>query len=348
MRDMASPGAAYGRRDLPIRLMQRLDLVKPPVLPATAQAAGVTRVLLPAVPARRRTPPLGAQLAVLAWFSLGVIASGAFGAGSLVGLRALAASETAMAQVAPWMSWVPWAKAAPAQPQVTWETAQIAIDRSERARAPLPLQVTGADDDAIQVVLQGLPAGVRPSYGTPLDGPSGSTWVLGPSGLDGLYLALDETAPEAFDFKISVSASPRSFTVGSIVQVRLVDTAPLKQAALPVATDAAPEPTPEIHAEARWETYRGMSDGPEIEAKPAPAFPPAAPRTASAARAKTASHPAQRRAAAPPAAQAATATGSWPEGASGLGAVPREPEEPSWWQMPPPSWSPFLVGQERP
>ena len=37
-----------------------------------------------------------------------------------------------------------------------------------------------------------------------------------------------------------------------------------------------------------------------------------------------------------------------PEGASALGAVAREPDGPAWWQMPPPSWSPFVVGQERP
>jgi hypothetical protein len=38
-----------------------------------------------------------------------------------------------------------------------------------------------------------------------------------------------------------------------------------------------------------------------------------------------------------------------PEGAYALGATQREPEQQaSWWQMPPPTWSPFLVGQEQP
>jgi hypothetical protein len=32
---------------------------------------------------------------------------------------------------------------------------------------------------------------------------------------------------------------------------------------------------------------------------------------------------------------------TWPEGASGLGAVSREPERQLWWSMPPPDWVPF-------
>jgi hypothetical protein len=43
-----------------------------------------------------------------------------------------------------------------------------------------------------------------------------------------------------------------------------------------------------------------------------------------------------------------TGARTWPGGALALGAVSREPERQSWWQMPPPGWSPFLVGQERP
>jgi hypothetical protein len=33
----------------------------------------------------------------------------------------------------------------------------------------------------------------------------------------------------------------------------------------------------------------------------------------------------------------------WPEGASGLGAIPRDAEQQPRWSLPPPSWSPFAT-----
>jgi hypothetical protein len=91
----------------------------------------------------------------------------------------------------------------------------------------LPLEVTGADAAAFQVVIQGLPPGVTPSRGVAV-GPS--TWVLGRDDLGGLFLTLDAGAPAAFDLKVGVSISPGVAAAGSIVQVRLLGDE-LKQAA---------------------------------------------------------------------------------------------------------------------
>jgi hypothetical protein len=312
MREVASLASAYDCQHLPASLMQRLAMMQHFALAAQAGAQAQRNVKT------SRTPRIGAQAIVLAWFSLGVLTSGALGVATLIAVRGMAAGTWPPVAFA----WAAWAKAPPAAPSVRsnegWDTVQVVIDRSGGRRAPLPLEVTGADDTAVELVMQGLPPGVTPSRGTPI-GPS--TWVLGRADLDGLFLTLADTAPAAFDLQIGVSVSSGLAAAGSIVPVRLVDGIEQRQAAVTGGAANAPPASP---------AYGSV-----------------------AARAASAQGAAQRRA--PPV--MADATGgvtqpaegrSWPEGASGLGAVPREPDRPSWWQMPPPSWSPFLVGQERP
>ncbi|HEY1243221.1 MAG TPA: hypothetical protein VGF29_00175 [Hyphomicrobiaceae bacterium] len=330
MRGVVSSASAYGRQRLPASLMQRLELMQ--YFALAAQAGGQARGL----PPTSRTPRVGAHAIVLAWFSLGVLTSGALGAATIVGARALASGQSPLAP----FGWRAWAKVSPEAPSprhdAGWDKVQVVIDRSGGPRAPLPLQVTGADAAPLQVVMQGLPPGVTPSRGTAV-GPS--TWVLDRSDLGGLFLTLDASAPAAFDFKVGVSVAPGAAAAGSVVQVRLIGDAEQKQAALPGGAGGARTASPAPSA---------MSDGAEIDAaNPSPAAGPAAVARTAGLRGG-----AQRR----PAPVAADATGagaqptegrSWPEGASGLGAVPRSPA-PSWWQMPPPTWSPFLVGQERP
>jgi hypothetical protein len=317
MREVASMASAYGRQQLPASLMQRLALMQHFAL--MAQSNGH-----PQSQRTGRGPRPGAQAIVLAWFSLGVLASGAIGVGTVLGLRAKAAGATPFASLA----WSAWANALPAgssaQRDRAWETVEVVIDRSRRAQAPLPLEVTGAADASFGVIVQGLPPGVTPSRGAPV-GPS--TWVLGAADLDGLYLTLDERAPPAFDLRIALSAAPGVATAGSIVEVRLVDGNGQRPAAATGGTEVA-SAVPESTGDR-----------------------PAADRALPEPGAAHAGNSIQRHsviAAAAPGAPQPDKGGSWPEGASALGAVSHTPARPSWWQMPPPSWSPFLVGQERP
>jgi hypothetical protein len=162
--------------------------------------------------------------------------------------------------------------------------------------------------------------------------------VIGRDDLGDLFLTLDASAPAAFDLKVGVSVPPGVAAAGSVVQVRLLGDAEVKAAATGGAAGTPPA-SPALPS---------TSDGPVVDQ----AKPPPASGHAAVARTAGVRGGAQRR----PAPAVADATGagaqpaegrSWPEGASGLGAVPRSPA-PSWWQMPPPTWSPFLVGQERP
>jgi hypothetical protein len=332
MRQVTSLASAYDRKRLPASLVQRLELMQHSAL-ATQSNAQLRQ--------HRRGPGRGAHAIVLAWFSLGVIASGALGAGAVVAMRAQAAGGAPLASIAGLVStdWIAWAKAPPAaaapEPGPAWDTVQVAMRRAERA--PLPLQVTGADGAAIELIIDGLPAGVRPSRGTR----RGQAWVLGRGDLDGLSLVLDGTAPAAFDVRIALSAPPGATASGSIVQVRLADA-------------VVAEPVAAAHAARPSGIAPGISDGPPAVSA---AFGEVAAPADETVRTSVLRDRARsgREAAASPKRAAAAAAGAdasvrrpLPEGASALGAVSRQPDAPPWWQMPPPSWSPFVVGQERP
>ena len=239
MRDTATSASSYQRQQLPASLIQRLETMQHLAQLVEAQAGRQRSNAL----AVRRAPPRRAQVIVLAWFSLGVMTSGAAGVGALLGLRALGTggeppvTAATLGQVVDGAWAAAWRKAsamaAAAMPakgtEGRWDRVQVAIDRSARAHAPLGLQVTGGGSDAVYFVLDGVPEGVRPSHGA-LVGPA--TWVLGRADLDGLHLALDAAAPEAFDLKIAVLAPSGVAKSGSVVQVRLVDSpAPTRIAA---------------------------------------------------------------------------------------------------------------------
>jgi hypothetical protein len=300
--------------------MQRLEQMQHLALMASANANG--RAPQQAAPRGVRR---SAHIVVLAWFSLGVIASGATGAGAIMGLRILAGGAPA-AVVAP-------AVASWSNPGADWDTVHLTMDRSQRMRAPLALQVTGANHGAFEIVMHGLPAGVRPSRGAPI---GEGTWLLKPADLDGLYLSLDDTVADAFEVKVAVLTSAGIPSAGSIVQMRLVEQAPATQAAITVGAPVPPLPSAQA----------GMPAAQAAEAtRPGPASTAAPVRTAAQGTGRVAAQPAQRRTGPVVASTART----MPEGAYGLGATPREPErQGSWWQMPPPTWSPFLIGQEQP
>jgi hypothetical protein len=329
---MRGRASLFRRQKLSTSLVHRLDLLQHLALEAAARAEGrmpgalvVYRPLPPP-----RPPRLSAQAIVLAWFSLGVLASGAIGAGTFVGLRAIADGG-------PLMTWAAWAKPPSATPapggdgrrnEAQWEFAEVTIDRSAQAQARLPLEVTGADAGPVEVMLQGIPAGVRPSHGQPL---GASNWVLTQPDLADLHLALDDTAPEVFNVRVAVVAPAGVATVGSIVQVRVVDTTARTQ---DVATDGADAATAD-----------------SVKSAPTPA--PAAAQASIALGNERANGASPRRRSTVPATDVTevapgTSGRSWPEGASGLGAVARESERQVWWEMPPPAWSPFQDGQTTP
>jgi hypothetical protein len=313
MRETSSLAEAYGRQELPASLIQRLAYMEEVARAASAQAASYARMQAPPPP-RPRQPSRGAQAIVLAWFSLGVLTSGAVGAGALVGLRALESGALPMPLAAAWAKTPP--AAAEPQPDAAWETVEVTIARSEPGRAPLPLQVTADDDAPVALVVQGLPAGVRLSRGEPL---GWSGWVLKQADLDGLHLTLDDGAPDTFELKITALATPGTPTLGSIVQVRLLDPVEPKHAARTVGVEDAPPQAP---------VYAGLSDGPAAEMAGA-----AAPADTADTAAAPAARPTERHAAAAPKGlgQQLAAAASWPDGPIG---------RQMWWQMPPLSWSP--------
>ncbi|HEX5959413.1 MAG TPA: hypothetical protein VFY92_12265, partial [Hyphomicrobiaceae bacterium] len=211
-----------------------------------------------------------------------------------------------------------------------WDVVRMPIERGTR-HASLGLQVTGAADLPVELVLDGVPAGVRPSRGAAI---GATTWVLGQADLGDLSLTLDDTAPDAFDLKIAVVAPRNVATVGSVVQVRLVENAGSQahaaaEPAQPVVVEAAATAPP---ATAHPAGQRADDQGSQHEA--------AAAATAHRADAPATAAPADAVAAAP--SDAAAVTRTWPEGAYGLGAVSREPAPVP--PAGPPAWSPFRDG----
>jgi hypothetical protein len=308
MRETSSLASAHRHQQLPTSLMQRLEMTEHLARQALAQAD------LP--PAHGRVAGRGsgrrAHAIVLAWFSLGVLASCAMGTGTVVGLRALAAGGTPPAwaavasAIARWVR-VPSAQSAPqadAKASAGSQTAEVILDRSTKAPVPLALAVTGPENLPIEIVVSGVPTGVRLSHGAPL-GPS--TWALSRADLDGLDLLLDDTAPQAFDLSIGVRAPTGVATAGSVVQVRLAASTPVQQA---VARDELP---PEPPATGKVVDTTDVPELASAEMLPAaPVAPPVARRDPP--RAETA--PVNKTGPAPPAKM------DWPEGAMGLGAVP--------------------------
>jgi hypothetical protein len=165
--------------------------------------------------------------------------------------------------------------------------------------------------------------------------------VLAPDDLNGLFLTLEDAAPAAFDVRIAVAAPAAVTTAGSIVQVRLSEPSQQRQLA------EADRQEESGHAASPQASISdggpgGLASRGEAEARLV------APGGGEKARADgEGADPARRRAAASAGTEPAGRR-HWPEGASALGAVPREPAGPAWWEMPPPSWSPFVVGQEQP
>jgi hypothetical protein len=312
-----------------------------------------------------RRPGSRAQATAIAWFGLGVLASGALGAGAAVGLRALESGELPV-NLAAWAGTPRAAKPAlPAIPQEPdgagleqdgggqgWATYHVAIARGPAALTRLPLQLMGGDDaTAFEVLLGGFPAGVRPTRG---EQRGESTWLVKHRDLEDLHLAIDAGAPQSFEVRIAVLAPVEVATAPSIVRVRLIDAAETLQAAAEAQDGgAANTAAPGDRAE---RALQGPAGGLAAADTPATSYSPAAGRPtrvqvkpAAARDGAGAPSQAKRYAAAAPVDAAAPAR-ALPEGAYGLGALPRDDQsqpaeqaQQSWQGMP--SWAPFT---ERP
>jgi hypothetical protein len=245
MREPASLASSFERQRLPTGLMQRLEMMQQLAQQATAHDGRKAQAH-----AARGLPRRGAQVIVMAWFSLGVMASGAAGIGALLGLRALeargtpltwagvrASLGTTLASAWAMMPPVPFAPGPGPRSDGPWERLEVKVDAARRAYAPLGLSVAGGDGRPVLFVLDGLPEGVRLSHGVAV-GPS--TWVVGSADMGALHLVLDQRAPGAFEVKIALLAPTGIAKSGSVVAVRMVDGAGLKRAAAKPAGKGGP------------------------------------------------------------------------------------------------------------
>jgi hypothetical protein len=308
MRGSASP---VRRQLLPKSLIQRLALLANGRL--VVAAGDVAR------PQRRH----GARASTLFFFSLGALMSSVLGGVTLLGLRSLDTGE-ARALLDGGVSPATVATGQVAAP----DTVDVTIERSERAHTALSLRVEGGSEDA-EVVLRGIPATVRLSKGERRD----ETWVVKRGDLDGLHLTLGEAGPDAFDLQIDVRAPSGAAARAGIVRIRVVDAPAPKHA----AAETAREPPP--HKVGAGEAPH--QDAATAETTIAKLLPAAAPHAG--ARAKATRQPPRRTDANHAGEGTTPAARPWPEGASGLGAVPRDSERQVWWSMPPPAWSPFAT-----
>jgi hypothetical protein len=150
--------------------------------------------------------------------------------------------------------------------------------------------------------------------------------------LDDLHLTLGEAGPDAFDLQIDVRTPSGMAARAGVVRVRVVDAPAPKHA----AADTAREPASD---------KAGPGEAQHEKAAPAEtSIAKLVPSDATDAGARTkVTGPPPRRTDAHPGPGTTPAVRSWPEGASGLGAVSRDSERQVWWSMPPPAWSPFAT-----
>jgi hypothetical protein len=209
------------------------------------------------------------------------------------------------------------ATAGPQRQAEPLEIFDVAIDRRFKAHAAFGLQLVGAGDRSVRVVLREVPDTAVLSHGIRQNA---STWVVGADDLSALHLALAEGTPDAFDIRIDVLAGAGITGLGSVARVRVVDVP--GQPAGPAAKIAVAEQVDAV--------------------EPAPFTPAAEPQASKAvatARSRGRGREGKSKETAAP--QPDVVQRHWPEGANALGAVTPPGERQVWWKMPPPSWSPF-------
>lgn len=326
MRGIAS---AEKQASQPRSLMQRLALVvNGNIGSGSSEPEGTER------PGCDRNP--------VVYFGLGVAASGMIGVVALLGLLRLAPdqgstlgdlSTQAVAALAPW----PIAPSTPPAVAVR-ETHpahafDMVISRGERASAPFGLRLTGTDEADVEVLLRDVPATALLSRGVRRDE---GTWAVRPADLAALHLSLSDGAPDAFEVRIDVVTPANVAAASTVARVRLIDgpnDAGPRVAATEPPSDAMMRGNPAATAggiDPPFQMQRMVASR-----RPGAAGEDKAARTPAPQRAATAVEATARMP------QAAPQPRHWPEGASGLGAVPRESERQVWWKMPAPTWSPF-------
>jgi hypothetical protein len=307
MRRVASAGASESR---PARLMQRLAL-----LPASEDAAEAGR---------------GRSLRTVLFFALGILGGALIGAAALLALnmawgaqlrdlgnRGLGVFAAALAPLvggiealvahAPPRAHAPATATLPLQQP---ESFDVVIDRRVKIRAAFGLRLVGSDDRRLQVLLRDVPTTAALSHGAQQDA---SSWIVGAADLEHLHLTLADGTPDAFDIRIDVLARSDVAAVGSVARVRVVDVPGKDPASMIAAVAQRDTVVPSALAVAAPQVQKARGRAREDKGK---AINVAAPASAANQR-------------------------HWPDGASGLGAVPPSIERQVWWKMPPPSWSPF-------
>ena len=289
-----------------------------------------------------------------AYFGMGLVGGGAAGAVALLTLQ-LASGQisppsvripSAIAALGHWVSEPAAPRFGKAPPVVVREpqpdTFDVVIDRSARASAPFGLRLVGTEDTGMEVLLRDVPVAALLSHG---ERRGLSTWAVKATDLEGLHLTLDDGTPDTFNVRIEVLAPAGVTAASSVARVRLVGL-PGAERPTSASLEAMPvEPQAAITAVAHVDTpldpplqtrtaVSPRNDAAKGRDKVARASPPPAATTVI----EVDRRPSQ------PAAQSASQaeTRPWPEGASGLGAIPRESDRQVWWKLPALTWSPFL------
>jgi len=306
--------ASAPRKGPPTSLMARLaELENGGVLPAPGKARRSPRPLIYTTARRRRMTAIG----------LALIGAGLACMAQLAGLLPLPEEARTAGVPAHQIETAALDPAAGQQAQPQSEELlrtsgyrqplrfEVDVDRSDRTSAPFPLRLTGSAGEGLRILLRNVPESIWLSKGERRDE---HTWALQPADLPDLRLTLGEGAPEAFEVTIEVVAPPGTPAVPTLARVRLVD-APATERA---AAEAWPGAETIVQAEPRAAAVRAAGTSTHA-------------RTARAADAEPRAADVQ-----PPPAR------HFPEGASALGATPREPSARRlWWRTPEPRWDPF-------
>jgi hypothetical protein len=292
-----------------------------------------------------------AQPGMAGYFGMGLLGGGIAGALVMLTAPMLVAGQPlpfqqppavppAIAALATWMPEPTKHGVAQPSPSARGSRADafdMVIDARSRASAPFGLRLVGAGDAHMEVLLRGLPASVVVSHGERRDA---STWVVNSADLENLRLTLGAAAPEAFNIRIEVLAPPGVRAATSVARVRLVGVSGVtRQETASADAPRRMHVTPGaalVRADTPAQT-RTVAHSPERAHTERVARRPVQPvATTTADRNRRLAH-----AAVVPETPPHAEPRHWPEGASGVGVLPRSSDRQVWWKLPEPAWSPF-------
>ena len=333
---MRGNASAEKREASPRSLMQRLALVAGGVLSGADEKTSPPQ------------PPY--QPSLLGYFGISLVSAGMAGGVALIALQIVAPGyvripeqwrvSPAIAALAPWAFGPSAALSTVAVADAQPDAFDMIIDRSERASAPFGLRLVGAGDADFEIIVRDVPPSTVLSHGERRDE---FTWSLKATDLRDLQLTMNDGTPDAFDVRIDVVGPADVAAASAIARVRLVDV-PGKERMVSLTSvnalaDPVPPPASVASIDTPFQTHTTVSSrnrgvaGKEKTVRAAPPQPAAVVSTAAARPPQAAAQPEDRH---------------WPEGASALGAIPRESDRQMWWKLPALTWSPFPDTASRP